>query len=111
MIPTVKDFGEFYSRILKTVLADDNVDSLFNVVWADALGKNTGAYLEAYEEMKTYARKPVVTWVYGPNAANTWNMTRKFEELGFPVFREPETCIKAIGMLTRYAKRLKGRNS
>ena len=112
MIPTVKDFGAFYSRILKAVLADDNVDSLFNVVWADALGKNTGAYLEAYEEMKAYARKPVVTWVYGPDASNTRKMSRNIEDLGFPVFREPETCIKAIGMLTRHAKRIKAaRNS
>ena len=104
MIPTVKDFSEFYSRILKAVLSDDNVDSLFNVLWVDALGKNTNAYIEAYEEMKEYARKPVVTWVYGPNSANSSDMTRKIEDFGFPVFREPETCIKAIGLLTKYAK-------
>ncbi len=105
MIPTVKDFGVFYGRILRAVLADENVDSLFNVVWADALGKNTSAYMGAYEEMKAYARKPVVTWVYGPNSSNTSAMANKLEEFGFPVFREPETCIKAIGMLTRYARR------
>ncbi len=103
LIPTVKDFSVFYSRILKAVLADENVDSLFNVVWADALGKNTSAYLEAYEELKEYARKPVVTWVYGPSSAITSEMAKKIEDFGFPVFREPETCIKAIGLLTRYA--------
>ncbi len=105
MIPTVKDFSAFYSRILLAVLADDQVDSLFNVVWADALGKNTRAYLEAYQEMKTHARKPIVTWVYGPNAANTRKMSRNLEDLGFPVFEEPETCIRAIGLLTQYANR------
>ncbi|HIJ40415.1 MAG TPA: hypothetical protein HPP90_04940 [Deltaproteobacteria bacterium] len=110
MIPTVKDFSAFYGRILKAVLADDNVDSLFNVVWADALGKNTNAYLEAYEEMKSYARKPVVTWVYGPNSSNISNIAKELEDLGFPVFREPETCIKAIGMLTTYAKRKRSRS-
>ena len=105
MIPTVKDFGVFYSRILRAVLADDNVDSLFNVVWADALGKNTGAYLDAYEEMKSVCPETRGNLGLRTQCGEHGGMAKKLEDFGFPVFREPETCIKAIGMLTRYAKR------
>lgn len=103
MIPSVKDFSTVYTKILTAVITDENVDSLFNVIWADAKGNNTKAYVEGYEALKENARKPVVTWVYGPNINMTWDVTKRLEALGFPVFSEPERCIKALGLAHRFA--------
>lgn len=110
MIPVVKDFALVYSKILKAVLDDTLVDALFNVLWADAHGNNTRAYLEAYEELKIHTNKPMVTWVYGPNPDSIHDLTEKIEELGFPVFSTPERCIKALGLAARYAA-LNGRKT
>ena len=108
MIPSVKDFSTVYLGILQAVLQDENVDSLFNVLWADAGGNNTKAYLGAYEELKGSLRKPVVTWIYGPDSAKVRDLTDRIEELGFPVFGEPERCVKALGLLFKYADRHPG---
>jgi len=102
MIPSVKDFSSVYTKILTAVMEDENVDSLFNVVWADGKGNNTKAYVEGYEALKKNARKPVVTWVYGPNINMARDVTKRLESLGFPVFTEPERCIKALGLAYRY---------
>ena len=102
MIPSVKDFSSVYTKILTAVMEDENVDSLFNVVWADGKGNNTKAYVEGYEALKKNARKPVVTWVYGPNINMARDVTKRLESLGFPVFAEPERCIKALGLAYRY---------
>lgn len=109
MIPVVKDFSTVYSRILKAVLDDENVDALFNVLWADAHGNNTKAYLETYAKLKGRTQKPVVTWVYGPNPDAILELTEKVEELGFPVFGSPERCMKALGMAAKYAAFRQGR--
>ena len=103
MIPSVNDFSLVYTKILTAVINDENVDSLFNVVWADAKGNNTKAYVEGYKALKENARKPVVTWVYGPNINMTRHVTKRLESLGFPVFVEPERCIKALGLAYRFA--------
>ncbi len=103
MIPSVKDFSSVYTKILIAVMEDENVDSLFNVVWADGKGNNTKAYVEGYEALKETARKPVVTWVYGPSINMTRDVSKRLESLGFPVFTEPERCIKALGLAYRYA--------
>lgn len=106
MIPSVKDFSTVYLGILQAVLKDENVDSLFNVLWADAGGNNTKAYLGAYEDLKDFVRKPVVTWIYGPDSAKVRDLTVRIEEMGFPVFGEPERCVKALGLLFKYADQL-----
>jgi acetate---CoA ligase (ADP-forming) len=110
MIPSVKDFSSVYSKILMAVIDDENVDSLFNVIWADAKGNNTKAYVEGYEALKENLHKPVVTWVYGPNIAMTRDVAARLESLGFPVFSEPERCIKALGLAYRYANNKGGKN-
>lgn len=105
MIPTVKDFSTVYSGIVQEVIADENVDCFFNVLWHDAHGNNQRAYMEAYEGLKALNHKPVVTWVYGPNSDTVRELTERIEDLGFPVFAEPERCIKALGLAYQYAKR------
>lgn len=103
MIPSVKDFSTVYLDILEAVLRDENVEALFNVVWADARGKNDRAYLEAYNALKGQFPKPVATWIYGPNPSRIRGLKERVEELGFPVFDEPEHCIKALGIAYQYA--------
>ncbi len=98
MIPSVKDFSSVYTKILTAVMNDENVDCLFNVIWADAEGKNTKAYIEGYEALRESAHKPMATWVYGPSMTMTRDMTTRLESMGYPVFAEPERCIKALGL-------------
>jgi acetate---CoA ligase (ADP-forming) len=107
MIPAVSDFSTVYTGILESVLRDENVDALFNVMWADARGKNEKAYIEAYEFLKGLVPKPVVTWIYGPNPSSTRMLKERVESLGYPVFDEPERCVKALGMAYRYTQILK----
>jgi acyl-CoA synthetase (NDP forming) len=104
MIPAVRDFSTVYTGILEAVLQDENVDALFNVMWADARGKNEKAYLEAYEALKGLVPKPVVTWIYGPNPSSVRTLKERVEGLGYPVFDEPERCVTALGMAYRYTQ-------
>ncbi|MGD9031749.1 MAG: CoA-binding protein [Desulfobacteraceae bacterium] len=104
MAPVVKDFLPLYPKILKSVMADENVDILFNVMWADATGTNRDAYIEAYEEVKDHDQKPLVSWVYGPNRRLVRDTAERLEDLGFPVFSHPERAIKAMGLALRYAR-------
>ncbi len=106
MIPTVKDFSTVYSGIIEAVMDDDNVDCFFNVLWHDAHNNNQKAYVEAYEKLRDgHTRKPVVTWIYGPSSDTVRDLTERIEDLGFPVFAEPERCIKALGLAYQYARR------
>jgi acyl-CoA synthetase (NDP forming) len=84
-------------------MADENVDALFNVLWADSTGMSTESYIKAYEEVKGHTQKPLVSWVYGPDKGLVRDMAGRLENLGFPVFSNPETAIKAMGLAFRYA--------
>ncbi|UCF57866.1 MAG: CoA-binding protein [Deltaproteobacteria bacterium] len=107
--PVFKDFLSLYPKILKAVMADKNVDSVFNVLWADSPGNNTDAYIKAYEDIQGDHRKPLATWIYGPNVRMVAELTERMEDLGFPVFSKPETSIKALGLALKYAQ-IKERN-
>lgn len=104
MAPVVKDFLSFYAKILKLVMADENVDALFNVLWADSTGMNIESYIKAYENVKDRYQKPLVSWVYGPDSALVRDTAERLENLGFPVFSHPERAIKAMGLALQYAR-------
>lgn len=103
MMAAVKNAFALYPKILNAIMADDNVDALFNVLWANPAGNIIEYYIEAYEAIKDRYQKPVVTWVYGPNSSARDNLAAHLEDMGFPVFKEPETSIKALGLALRYA--------
>jgi acyl-CoA synthetase (NDP forming) len=107
MAPVVKDFLSLYPKIVKAVMADENVDALFNVLWADSTGMSMESYIKAYEGVKGHTQKPLVSWVYGPDKGLVSDIAKQIENLGFPVFSSPETAIKAMGLALRYA-RIKG---
>jgi acetyltransferase len=102
--PRVKDYLRVYPGILEAVMADEHVDALFNVLWADTRGNTLKAYMGAYEGVRDCYGKPLVSWVYGTERQAVNDHVGHLEDLGFPVFRDPETSIKAIGMAFRYAR-------
>ena len=79
----IKDFYVLYPKILNAVMSDENVDSLFNVLWVDVTGKIMKAYVETYEQLKGHFQKPLVTWIGGPDSSLIAELTQRLEELGF----------------------------
>ncbi len=106
----IRNFPSHYPKIFRSVLADEQVDCLFNILWVDHAGELIETYETAFKRMKEVCRKPVVTWLYGPDRARIDNMRERLEELGFPVFQDPETCIRALGMALTF-KNLTGHSS
>jgi len=98
----VKDAVDRYPGLLKKVMEDSRVDCLFNVVWANLDARILGRYLEAYQQMQSVARKPVATWVYGPDSGVVSETEEQIEELGFPTFSTPEKAVKALGLAARH---------
>jgi len=106
----IRDFSSRYPEIFNAVLDDQNVDCLFNILWVDPVGALIEAYETAFKRMKEVCRKPVVTWLYGPDRARVDEMREHLEGLDFPVFPDPETSIRALGMALTF-KNLGGRSS
>ncbi len=104
MMAAVKDAFSLYPRILEKVLSDDLVDSLLNIIWANPSGNIIENYLRSYENLKGRNEKPVVTWIYGPDKDVTRDVSNHLEDMGFPVFAEPETCVKALGLAFQYVQ-------
>ena len=103
VMAAVRDFFPLYPKVLGAVMADENVHALFNILWTGVGAENTGYFLEAYKALKGKGEKPIATWVYGPEMRRNRALTGDLEELGFPVFPEPETCIKALGFSFQFA--------
>jgi acyl-CoA synthetase (NDP forming) len=97
-----------YAEILKTVLLDDNIDCLFNVIWTSPFEEFVEEYLKFYETLEKNAQKTIATWVYGPSIPLTNKLSSGLEDLGFPVFSDPEMAIKALGIAYQYSKWKKG---
>ena len=103
VMAAVKEAFDLYPKILDAVMADENVDALFNVLWANNTGDIIELYIEAYEGIKNRYRKPVVTWIYGPSVQFSRELAVRLEEMGFPVFIRLETSIKSLGLAWRHA--------
>jgi acyl-CoA synthetase (NDP forming) len=104
MMAAVKDPFDIYPRVIEAVAEDSNVDVMFNVLWANPTGVIVSSYLKAYERIKDRVRKPIATWVYGPNSEVAADLTKRVEEMGFPVFNSPEKCIRALGLAYQYTR-------
>jgi acetyltransferase len=99
----INDYMSFYSEVLKTVIADPRIDSIFNVIWTGPSGEFVENYLKIFKEVQGY-RKPIASWIYGPRLPYVYEMTHRLEDLGFPVFSDIEMAIKALGIASQYAK-------
>jgi acyl-CoA synthetase (NDP forming) len=111
MSVVVRDLPDQYPHILSAVTADENVDAVLNVMWADPGRYMKAMYLEAYEQLKARHAKPTATWLYGPDTSMIAELAERLENLGFPVFSNLKTSIKALGLACKYANIRKGRLS
>jgi acyl-CoA synthetase (NDP forming) len=98
----IKDFPSRYPEIFDAVMADENVDCLFTILWVDYVGRLVDSYEAVYKLIRGKYRKPLVTLLYGPNPRVVAEMRQRMEELNFPVFHSPETSMKALGMALRF---------
>lgn len=103
MMASVKDAFYHYPEILDTVMGDANVDSLLHIAWANPSGGVIENYLRAYRYVHGRHKKPLATWIYGPESKAVQELGFQLEDMGFPVFRELETAVKALGLALRYA--------
>ena len=104
----VNNYMTIYSEIIKTVLSDDHIDCLFNVIWTSPFKEFVEEYLKFYGELRGSHQKTVATWIYGPSIPLINDMSSRMEDLGFPVFSDLETAIKALGIAYQYSNRKKG---
>jgi acyl-CoA synthetase (NDP forming) len=109
VMAVVSNYMSIYPDVLKTVLLDDHIDCLFNVLWAGPVEGLIEGYVTFYKELKEVCRKPVATWIYGPRSPMNNNLTCHLEDLGFPVFPDLEMAIKALGIAYRYGSGRKGK--
>jgi acetyltransferase len=104
----VNNYMTIYSDILRTVLSDDHIDCLFNVIWTSPFGEFVDEYLKFYESLRGARQKTIATWVYGPSIHLVNKLSSGLEDLGFPVFSELEMAMKALGFAYQYANWRKG---
>jgi acetyltransferase len=104
----VNNYITIYSDILKTVLEDDNIDCLFNVIWTSPFEEFVEEYLKFYGALQGKYQKTIATWIYGPSIPLINEMSSRMEDLGFPVFSDLEMAIKALGIAYQYSNRKKG---
>ncbi len=104
MMAAVKNPFDIYPGVLEAVAADSSVDVLFNVLWANPTDILVSSYLKAYERIKDRVRKPIATWIYGPNSEVAADLAKRVEEMGFPVFNSPEKCVQALGLAYQYSR-------
>jgi len=104
----VNNYMTIYSDILKTVLADDQIDCLFNVIWTSPFEEFVEEYLKFYGTLQGNDQKTIATWIYGPSIPLIHEMSSRMEDLGFPVFSDLEIAIKALGIAYQYSNWKKG---
>ncbi len=104
----VGSYITIYADILKTVVADDNVDCILNVIWTSPFKEFVEEYLRFYEGLRGNYQKTIATWIYGPSIPLINQMSGRMEDLGFPVFSDLETAMKALGIAYQYSIRKKG---
>ena len=104
----VNNYMTIYSDIVKTVLLEDNIDCLFNVIWTSPFEAFVEEYLKFYKTLEKNTQKTIATWVYGPSIPLVNKLSSGLEDLGFPVFSDLEMAIKALGIAYQYSSRKKG---
>lgn len=104
----VSHYMDIYSKILRTVLPDNNIDCLLNIIWTSPFEDFVEQYLRFYEGLMGTYQKTIATWIYGPSLPLVYGMAGRMEDLGFPVFSNIETAIKALGIAYQYGIWKKG---
>jgi len=111
MGPPMAAFGNYmdvYSKILTAVLEDNTIDCLFNVIWASPFQSFMEEYLKFYAKIAGKHQTTIATWIYGPSIPLVQEMSSRMEDCGFPVFSDPETAMKALGIAYQHSLWKKG---
>ncbi len=104
----VGDYITTYPDILRTVLSDKNIDCLLNIIWTSPFKEFVEEYSKFYEGLQGKCQKTIATWIYGPSTPLIKQLSARMEDLGFPVFSDIETAMKALGIAYEYSIRKKG---
>ncbi|MDO5823981.1 acetate--CoA ligase alpha subunit [Methanobrevibacter sp.] len=90
-----------YKESLEIVLSQDNVDSLIVMVCPTASADPDGIANAILEERKEFDKPIIVVNMGGPSFEKANDILR---ENGVPTYVFPETAVKALQAMTRYAK-------
>jgi acyl-CoA synthetase (NDP forming) len=101
----VNNYITIYADVIKTVLKDNRIDCILNIIWASPFKEFVEEYLRFYHELKGTYRKTIATWIYGPSISLIHQLANGLEDLGFPVFSDIETAVKALGIAYQYSLR------
>jgi acyl-CoA synthetase (NDP forming) len=104
----INNYMDIYSKIVTTVLEDDTIDCLLNIIWTSPFESFVEEYLKVYKKIRGKYQRTIATWIYGPSVPLVQEMSSRMGDLGFPVFPDLETSMKALGIAYQYAIRKKG---
>jgi acyl-CoA synthetase (NDP forming) len=99
----ISDFVAFLPEVMETILSDDHIDCLLNIIWAGPVEGWGESHVKVYKELLRNFQKPIATWIYGPRVPIIHDLTHRIEDLGFPVFVEVEMAVKALGIAYQYS--------
>ena len=92
-----------YQEALNTLVSDDNVDCIATVTGTDPFGVILEDLTELTGKLSGRITKPIATWIYGPIPSHVADASHRLEGLGFPVYYDPETSVKALSIMYKYA--------
>ncbi|MDF2955567.1 MAG: Acyl-CoA synthetase [Candidatus Alkanophagales archaeon MCA70_species_2] len=99
------DIIQIYKKAIEAALEDEGVDCVSVVLWTGEAAPPQ-LYVELFKELKERASKPVAIWAYSAHLVLAQELSRELEKLGFPVFSDFETAVRALGMLYKLSKRV-----
>ena len=99
------DIIQIYKKAIEAALEDEGVDCVSVVLWTGEAAPPP-LYVELFKELKERASKPVAIWAYSAHLVLAQELSRELEKLGFPVFSDFETAVRALGMLYKLSKRV-----
>ena len=100
VMPIADNFASVYSEVIEIIANDDNVDCVAIVTFA-GLGLSP---VEVFSQLKKRISKPITVWLYSQSLTAIAEATRELDDLGFPVYSEWETAVKALGVAFQYSK-------
>lgn len=100
--------AEDYRIALEAVYSDPNVDSVVNLCLPCIPNLNIEEYIQITKELSKRKEKPFLTALVGGNEA-IWG-TEKLLQEDVPCFDSPGRAVRAVGLLTQYAKFLERHN-
>ena len=96
------DFGKLYYETIKALMEDDGVDSVFCTLYSTPLA-DPSFYYQLFDDLSPVLKKPITAWAYGTSQIQLIELNSVLERKGIPLYFEITPCIKALGLMARYA--------